>query len=420
VIRKLPQQIVDMNHSLLAFHPANAVDHELGRQEPGSAFSVATHEMKLATELLEHAEEGGLDAYLVEMIDQAHPDVRPNLTTPLAALLSQTLRYVLAAPSHERAGHVFALELEGLSHEDQVFEMARHFARYASEAMRLAAGSIDEGSAQEQAARAANTAASLWAPGLVDPGHKGRVMASPGRQSGPLHGLHSSPPNNQEHNMHDFDSETSEYDMEAPAFEAEPLEFGENEWQPEESAVLGEDEEEELASELLEVANEEELDQFIGKLIRRRGHRGRHPMRSPLGRAIGGVLRSVARRALPLAGVGADVALGARIGSGVASAADTADADGDKPPPAQDDPEFEGATRFVRIAANTLKDALTAHPHAEPRAVAQAAAQRAARLLAPRLLTTHRRVEHDGRPDSGPAMQGRWERRGDAIVLFGA
>src|SRR5215470_18756434 len=58
----------------------------------------------------------------------------------------------------------------------------------------------------------------------------------------------------------------------------------------------------ELASELLEVTNEEELDRFLGSLIGRAAKGLGRIVRSPIGHALGGVLKRVAKVALPLAG----------------------------------------------------------------------------------------------------------------------
>jgi hypothetical protein len=66
--------------------------------------------------------------------------------------------------------------------------------------------------------------------------------------------------------------------------------------------VFSEQEEMELAAELLEVSNEQELDRFLGDLISKVGNSVGKFVRSSAGQAIGGVLKTVAKRALPLAG----------------------------------------------------------------------------------------------------------------------
>ena len=84
----------------------------------------------------------------------------------------------------------------------------------------------------------------------------------------------------------------------------------------------------ELASELLEVTNEAELDRFLGDLISKAGKAIGTVVRSPIGKAVGGWLKGAAKSALPLAGgaLGGFVGgpLGAKIGSGLASYASSA------------------------------------------------------------------------------------------------
>ena len=58
----------------------------------------------------------------------------------------------------------------------------------------------------------------------------------------------------------------------------------------------------ELAAELLEVSNEQELEQFLGDFIKKAGKAIGGFVKSPIGQAIGGVLKSAANVALPIAG----------------------------------------------------------------------------------------------------------------------
>ena len=62
---------------------------------------------------------------------------------------------------------------------------------------------------------------------------------------------------------------------------------------------LGEVAETELAMELLEVGSEAELEQFLGSLFKRVGQAAGKFMNSSTGRALGGVLKNVAKKALP-------------------------------------------------------------------------------------------------------------------------
>lgn len=221
--------------------------------------------------------------------------------------------------------------------------------------------------------------------------------------------------------MHDLDRTQMEFTPEFSGYQSEEFEFGEAEWSPE-AGSLTEAEEMELAGELLGVASEAELDRFLGNLLSKATKAVGSFVRSPVGQAVGGVLKGVAKKALPLAGgaIGSYFGgpLGAKIGSGLANAAGSAlglEAEALAP----EDREFEGAKQFVRLAANTAAKAATAPPTADPRAIAQSAAVAAARQLAPGLVSgvapAASTVAAAGRGQSG-----RWIRRGNKIVLYGA
>ena len=220
--------------------------------------------------------------------------------------------------------------------------------------------------------------------------------------------------------MHDIDRTQLEYAAEMPGFETEQFEF-EGEWGNERGGVLSEAEEYELATELLGVASEDELDQFLGDLIKKVAKGAGKLVRSPVGQAVGGVLKGVAKKAIPLAGgaLGAMVGgpIGAKIGSGLASAAGGA-LGLESEALAQEDQELEGAKQFVRLAADTVKKAAKASPAADPRSVAQSAAISAARQLAPGLLKQGGGANTGGA--AGRGQSGRWVRRGHTIVLYGA
>ena len=217
--------------------------------------------------------------------------------------------------------------------------------------------------------------------------------------------------------MHDIDRTQMEYGLEMPGFEAERFDY-EGEWAGEAAAVLTEADEYELASELLGVSSEEELDQFLGGLIKKVAQKGGRLFRGPIGQAVGGVLKGVAKKALPMVGGALDDLgpLGAKIASGVASASgDAAAVEGEAF--AQEGEQFEGAKQFVRLAADTVKKAAAAPASADPRAVAKSAAVSAARQLAPGLLKNGAGGHQAGA--GGRGQSGRWARRGNTIVLYG-
>jgi hypothetical protein len=170
----------------------------------------------------------------------------------------------------------------------------------------------------------------------------------------------------------------------------------------------------------LEITNEQELEQFLGDLIKKAGSAIGSVVKSPIGQAIGGVLKTAASKALPLAGtaLGGFVGgpLGAQIGGGLASMAGSAlglELEG----LSAEDREFEASKQFVKFAGETVKNALQAAPNADPVAVAKAAAAEAGRTHAPGLMNSEPGGHNGG--GSG-AKHGRWIRRGNHIVILGA
>jgi hypothetical protein len=213
---------------------------------------------------------------------------------------------------------------------------------------------------------------------------------------------------------------------ESEAFEAESFEYGETD-SPifnEAESVFGEADEMELAGELLEAGTDQELDQFLGKLIRRAGQAVGRAVCSPGGRAIGGLLKGAARKVLP--GIGSSIGSyfggtrGAQIGSQAASSAGRLfglELEG----LSGEDQEFEVARRFVRFSGEAVRNLTEIPDKRNMPAAARAATIAAAKLHAPGLL----------QPQAGqapsvttPAMAGRpqsghWKRRGNKIVVLG-
>ncbi len=194
--------------------------------------------------------------------------------------------------------------------------------------------------------------------------------------------------------------------------------------------IFNEAQEAELAAELLEITNEGELDQFLGKLVRKVGQFAK----SPMGKALGGVLKGLAKKALPLAGtaLGGMVGgpLGAKIGQGLASAA--GNAIGLEGEFSQEDREFAGARQFVRIADQTARQ-MAMGTRGDPRTAAQRAMMRSVRMSAPGLLQgqsfggygppAQEAGGYGGYGGSGGygggRQSGRWMRRGNRIVIVG-
>jgi len=231
------------------------------------------------------------------------------------------------------------------------------------------------------------------------------------------------------------------------------------------SNLLSEADEMGLAVELLSVTSEAELDQFLGKLIQSVGKF----VKSPVGRALGGIFKTVAKKALPIVGNLIAPGIGGVAGHLIASSLKgrrghhAAPHPGRLPEPhrvlrepphalhephhapherdrdihdsrrdvrdgdpaselfgleleglSTEDQHFEVARHFVRFAIAATQELSSAAPGMSPRAAAIQAATSAAREHAPGLLE-----EITSEPEAPRTDRGQWVRQGHSIVLFG-
>jgi len=206
------------------------------------------------------------------------------------------------------------------------------------------------------------------------------------------------------------------HDIDRALFEAEAENYGET------YETFGEDREHEQVAGLLEVTTEEELDRFLGDLLKTAVSAARNFAGSDAGRAVVGILKSAAKQALPQLGQLAGDALrpggqagafarkagewlGNRLETGLQTEGLSAE-----------DREYQTAQAFVRFANETAQEAAAAAGSAPPRIIAQQAAMAAAQRHLPGLLRLPG-------PAAGPpasAAEGRWVRRGHYIVVIGA
>lgn len=236
--------------------------------------------------------------------------------------------------------------------------------------------------------------------------------------------------------MHDIDRTQAEYWGEVDGYELDGAELdefalegeledqGEFEFQEEDGfqsetgGPFSEEEEMELAASLLEITDEAELDQFLGKLFRRIGRGIGKVVRSPVFRVLGRTLKGIAKRALPVVGgaLGNLVApgVGGVIGSKLAATAGSMfglELEG----MSAEDQEFEIARRFVRLSGEAARQAALLPPNQPAQQVARIALLRAAQQHAPGLL----RAGQGTTPPARRRNQGIWRRRGNTIILFG-
>lgn len=215
-------------------------------------------------------------------------------------------------------------------------------------------------------------------------------------------------------------------------YEAEFEDEFEDEFEYEQAAgraamVFSGDEEMELAAELLEVTDDEEMEQFLGRLIKRaakRVRRGvkrigkrtrgiRRRFRRRLGKRLKSGLRKLARRGLQAAGrvggtfLGGPIggAVGAKVGSGLANAFGL-ELEGLSP----EDQEFEGARQFIRLAGDAVAEAADISEEVDDDEAGDMAMRAALRRHAPGL----------GRRGRRGRGAGKWVRKGRKIVVLGA
>jgi len=147
-------------------------------------------EMELAAALLEISDEAELDQFLGNLFRRIGRGLGKVIRSPVFRTLGRTLKGIakralpvvggvlgnVVAPGvggavgsqlASAAGSMFGLELEGMSAEDQEFEVARRFVRLSGEAARQAA-MMPANQPPDQAARIAlMRAAQQHAPGLI-------------------------------------------------------------------------------------------------------------------------------------------------------------------------------------------------------------------------------------------------------------
>ena len=105
--------------------------------------------------------------------------------------------------------------------------------------------------------------------------------------------------------MHDIDRTQTEFLGELDELEPESFEFNfESDFESDgeiAGSPFSESEEMALAAELLGVSNEQELDQFLGKLFKG-AWAGIRKVASKVAKPLGGMLKGIAQKALPVVG----------------------------------------------------------------------------------------------------------------------
>jgi hypothetical protein len=380
-------------------------------------------ELDLASEFLEIRSERDLDHFVGALIGRADRATNAKLDEPverdLGGIFKKLGRAILpmADPlgilgggrSHVPGGglgagigHALGLELEGLSPEDGEFEVAKQFVRFAGGAIKNAQEAGSTGDPAKQAHDAAESAAQLHAPGLID-SHGAlsvdRPAERPDRSARPA----PSPRPNGEKTMESYErGQSGPYQGNGGA-----------------GRSLSEEELTNLASELMNVTNEQEFENFLGDLISKGVQAIGKFVSSPTGKALGGALKDAAKTLLPIAGTAVGTYFGGPIGAQIGGTLGSAASNLFEAEAEAEEREWEAANVFVRVAVDAVNNAADAPAHANPHDVAHHAVSHAMRRYAP-YAPWHDR--HDGAATHHGRHrrhEGSWVRHGHTIIVHG-
>lgn len=191
--------------------------------------------------------------------------------------------------------------------------------------------------------------------------------------------------------------ETFEYESFEASHEAEALEM-------------------EYAARLLEITNEQELEDFLGGLLSSATSAARSFISSPTGQALGGVLKNAARQVLPQVGGIVGNAIGGDFGRRIGSAGGRwLGRQFEYEGLSAEDREFEVARAFVRTARDAAQIAQRT-AYLPPQQAATTALVTAAQRSLPGLVP----VITGGVVPGPRRTSGRWVRKGNRIVIYGA
>lgn len=220
--------------------------------------------------------------------------------------------------------------------------------------------------------------------------------------------------------MHDLDRndlvfETDGFDAGVEEFDDDELTDDDEYTDGESEGVFDDFQQSELATELLAVTDDQELDQFLGRLIKK-ATRKLGPLSRKLGGNVGSLLKGAIKTALPTVAGLAGTALGGPVGGMLANqfSGNLDDLFGlELEGLSHEDQELEAAKQLVRMAGTAIGKAADLASTTPPAAAARQAVVEAARRYVPGLV----------RPASGGqhtrAQQGTWYRKGNRIVLVG-
>ena len=399
-------------------------DPASSRQGAETVFS-EDEELEIASEFLDVGGERDLDRVIGELFDRAGEAGGATLEEPVERDLGDIFKSIakvvlpvaggalgmyFGGPAGAAAGssmgstvgHALGLELEGLSPEDSEFEAAKQFARLAGVAIRNAQ---DAGPAADPAGLASDAvteAARLYAPGLLDVHGRLSLQTVPtGRPGQPLF----SSGQNGEADMnyyHRSDSGSSQTSAERPNGQGGGF-------------ALSEDEQMDLASQLMELESEAEFEGWMDGVMSTLS-KGVQAVGDFVNSPIGQQVKQAVKQALPaITGVVGDKVggpWGTLIKTGGQFLSDQMEAEAEA-----EERDWEKANVCVRVIVDAIDHAAHAPHHAHPYEAAHRAVAEALRRHAPHAL---RACGHAGPQERRRERKsGSWVRHGRHVVVYG-
>jgi hypothetical protein len=195
--------------------------------------------------------------------------------------------------------------------------------------------------------------------------------------------------------------------------------YGESEFfGPEAGGVFSEEEQMNLAGEMMEINSEEEFEEFLGDLISKGVQTLGSFVGGPAGQALGGILKGAAKHLLPMAGRAIGGIMGGPLGAALGGSFE-AEMEAEQQ-------EWEAANTFVKMAGDAVKNVAAAPPTSNPTATAKDAVVESAKIHAPAIVPAllnggpHMHGGPNGyEPPPSYGNSGRWVRHGRRIILHG-
>jgi hypothetical protein len=397
-----------------------------GSEQSTSQIFGEDEEVELASKFLEIAGERDLDHFIGELTDRAssamHADLDGPVERDLGSIFKDIAKVVLPLAGGalgffaggppgaalgsglaSTVGHALGLELEGLSPEDSEFEVAKQFVRFAGAAVKNAQDAGPTGDPAKQAHEAAMEAARLHAPGLMD-----------------LHGGPSVERSAEQHAGQSL-SQRAKGESTMEGFErGQPGSSG-GYATTTNGRGLSEEQQMDLASQLMELETEEEFENFLDDLISKGVKAVGGFIDSPTGQAVGHVLKDAAKKLLPVAGTLVGGRFGGEPGAQIGGAIGSSLGDALEAEAEAEEQEWEAANVFVRVALDTINNAADAPRNADPHHVAHHAVAHAMRKHAPGAARVWLNGHHEGAARNGMRRHrtGHWVREGNTIVVHG-